>query len=269
MSYEKQTWKTGDKVTAEKLNHIEEGISNINTSTTIPSYILDTSCEALRRIAKASGEDIVSLPVIDGNLLVIGDSTIAGVNCSHKISYYLTMGTGYTLTDISVGGDTFAGQLNRYNSLSEIVKSSLNYVIIQLGLNDVANDIATCKTNLSLLIDTVKENSPNSRIVLSCMLPCASRWQTTRPTAWKECQQTWLALNQSIIDNEYNVDAIASLHQWAMGYYGYVYGNTIKGSYVLRPEYDTGDHIHENTAGQKVILFSWLSALFNNYSLRN
>ena len=26
MSYEKQNWKTGDTITAEKLNHIEEGI---------------------------------------------------------------------------------------------------------------------------------------------------------------------------------------------------------------------------------------------------
>ena len=27
MAYEKQTWKTGDVITAEKLNHIEEGIA--------------------------------------------------------------------------------------------------------------------------------------------------------------------------------------------------------------------------------------------------
>ena len=31
MSYEKQTWKTGDIVTAEKLNNIEEGISSIDS----------------------------------------------------------------------------------------------------------------------------------------------------------------------------------------------------------------------------------------------
>ena len=28
MSYEKQTWQTGDTITAEKLNHIEDGIAN-------------------------------------------------------------------------------------------------------------------------------------------------------------------------------------------------------------------------------------------------
>lgn len=29
MAYEKQTWIDGEKITKEKLNHIEEGISNI------------------------------------------------------------------------------------------------------------------------------------------------------------------------------------------------------------------------------------------------
>ena len=31
MSYEKQTWTTGDTITAEKLNHIENGIENNGT----------------------------------------------------------------------------------------------------------------------------------------------------------------------------------------------------------------------------------------------
>lgn len=30
MSYEKQTWVDGDLITADKLNHIEDGIANIN-----------------------------------------------------------------------------------------------------------------------------------------------------------------------------------------------------------------------------------------------
>ena len=31
MAYEKQTWQTGDVVTAEKLNHLENGIADTNT----------------------------------------------------------------------------------------------------------------------------------------------------------------------------------------------------------------------------------------------
>lgn len=30
MAYEKQTWECGDTVTAEKLNHIEEGIEELS-----------------------------------------------------------------------------------------------------------------------------------------------------------------------------------------------------------------------------------------------
>ena len=30
MSYEKQTWVVGETITAEKLNHMEDGIAEIN-----------------------------------------------------------------------------------------------------------------------------------------------------------------------------------------------------------------------------------------------
>lgn len=32
MAYEKQTWSTGDTITAEKLNHIEDGLVNVETT---------------------------------------------------------------------------------------------------------------------------------------------------------------------------------------------------------------------------------------------
>lgn len=30
MAYKKHTWETGEVITAEKLNHIEEGVAEIN-----------------------------------------------------------------------------------------------------------------------------------------------------------------------------------------------------------------------------------------------
>lgn len=32
MSYEKQTWECGETITADKLNHMEEGIENASSS---------------------------------------------------------------------------------------------------------------------------------------------------------------------------------------------------------------------------------------------
>lgn len=37
MTYEKQTWNTGDTITAEKLNHMEEGIDDNSTVLTVNS----------------------------------------------------------------------------------------------------------------------------------------------------------------------------------------------------------------------------------------
>lgn len=40
MSYEKQTWTTGDTITAEKLNHIEEGIESADNGGSISEPII-------------------------------------------------------------------------------------------------------------------------------------------------------------------------------------------------------------------------------------
>ncbi|MEJ6358713.1 hypothetical protein WJM93_15505 [Lactiplantibacillus plantarum] len=36
MSYEKTTWKHDDIITAEKLNHIEEGIAEVDSKPSVP-----------------------------------------------------------------------------------------------------------------------------------------------------------------------------------------------------------------------------------------
>lgn len=46
MSYEKQTWNTGDIITATKLNHIEDGIANVILIVN-SIYDEDTEIEAL------------------------------------------------------------------------------------------------------------------------------------------------------------------------------------------------------------------------------
>lgn len=222
-----------------------------------PSQLTDMVYELHRRTAANTTYPVFS---IKGNVLVIGDSTVAGTGVGTKISALMSLASGYTLTDISQGGDTIQGQTSKYNNLGSSVKAAINYAVIQIGLNDVYPASATLsdlKTKYQTLINAIKTNSPNAYIVISCMLPCRARWQALVPATADHAQQMWAELNQSIIDNEYGADAVASIHQWALAY----------DNFVLRPEYDTGDKIHENKAGQQVILLSWLSAMFNNNSL--
>ena len=222
-----------------------------------PSQLTDMVYELHRRTAANTTYPAFA---IKGNVLVIGDSTIAGTGVGTKISALMSLASGYTLTDISQGGDTIQGQTSKYNNLGSSVKAAIDYAVIQIGLNDVYPASATLsdlKTKYQTLINAIKTNSPNAYIVISCMLPCRARWQALVPTTADHAQQMWAELNQSIINNEYGADAVASIHQWALAY----------DNFVLRPEYDTGDKIHENKAGQQVILLSWLSAMFNNNSL--
>ena len=230
---------------------------NSSSATDTPSQLTDMIYELHRRTAANTTYPAFA---IKGNVLVIGDSTIAGTGVGTKISALMSLASGYTLTDISQGGDTIQGQTSKYNNLSSSVKAAINYAVIQIGLNDVYPASATLsdlKTKYQTLINAIKTNSPNAYIVISCMLPCRARWQALVPTTADHAQQMWAELNQSIINNEYGADAVASIHQWALAY----------DNFVLRPEYDTGDKIHENKAGQQVILLSWLSAMFNNNSL--
>lgn len=39
MSYEKQTWATGDVISAEKLNHIEDGIESAGSGSSAPAFV--------------------------------------------------------------------------------------------------------------------------------------------------------------------------------------------------------------------------------------
>ena len=49
MSYEKQTWATGDVITAEKLNHMEDGIEDAGGGTTrVIEVVIDGSTQTLQ-----------------------------------------------------------------------------------------------------------------------------------------------------------------------------------------------------------------------------
>lgn len=41
MAYEKHTWETGETITAEKLNNLEDGVSGNNNNTIVLSVVMD------------------------------------------------------------------------------------------------------------------------------------------------------------------------------------------------------------------------------------
>ena len=202
--------------------------------------------ETLRQLAK---ETSFPLGNISGNIAILGDSTISGYPKYFALSTYFSVADGYTITDISKAGDTIVGQLNKWKALSATDKSALNYVFVQIGLNDTDETVETFRTQYTSLITQIRADAPNAMIILGTMVPCKQRWKVLYPNTWEEYQERWEIANEDIQNGYYDCDSVAYLHTEALG----LDGN-------LRKEYNHGDHIHENAEGAKVIAYSWYLA---------
>ena len=71
MAYEKQTWKTGDVITEEKLNHMEDGISNVGGIFFVKSTY---SITANQNVLDKTWQEIKDA-FSNGNVVVINDGT--------------------------------------------------------------------------------------------------------------------------------------------------------------------------------------------------
>ena len=206
--------------------------------------------EILRQLAR---ETSFPLGNISGNIAVLGDSTISGYPKYSALSTYFSVADGYTITDISKAGDTIVGQLNKWKALSVTEKSALNYVFVQIGLNDIDETVETFRTQYTNLVAQIRTDAPNAMLILGTMVPCKQRWKVLYPNTWEEHQERWEIANEDIQNGYYDCDSVAYLHTEALG----LDGN-------LRKEYNHGDHIHENAEGAKVIAYSWYLAAFGH-----
>lgn len=229
---------------------VENGIYQNSTLPYSASPLSEFVSEAMRQIARDS---VFPLCTVDGNIAVIGDSTISGYPNYPRLSTNLPVGSGYTTTDISSPGDTLAGQLEKWNALSAGDKASLNYVFVQIGLNDLDKTVEMFREQYNTLIAHIRQDAPNAKLILGTMLPCKKRFQDTPGVDLQIVWNRWKSANEDIKNGYYDCDHIAYLHTDALG----IDDN-------LRSEYDHGDHIHENQEGAKIIVYSWCLATFDN-----
>lgn len=245
MSFIKNNFKDGDVLTADSINKIENEILQYG----------NIICENIRQLTK-----LITFPyfTINGNVAVLGDSTISGYPSYPRLSTYFSIKSGCTLSDISTPGDTLKGQLSKWKALDSDVKSNINYIFCQIGLNDVDETKENFRTYYKELISQMRQDAPNAKIILGTMLPCKKRWEVLYPgdnnaLKRKEFQERWESANYDIKNGYYDCDAVAFIHTEALGI-----------DNVLRKEYDHNDAIHEKPEGAKIIVYSWLSAAFAN-----
>lgn len=182
---------------------------------------------------------------IEGNVLVLGDSTVAEYLTERSIMSFIPVNG--TLTDLSVSGATIDAQLTAYNALSEGVKSGVKYAFVQLGINSMS-DIEAAYTSYQTLINTIATNSPSATIVGATMIPC-------RAGVGEVQYAKWLLLNESIRGDGANaitgIDIVCDSHTVALN----------NGTDSLLPQYSLGDGIHDNNAGRKVNAEAWKAAI--------
>jgi hypothetical protein len=163
----------------------------------------------------------------------------------------------YTITDISVPGYTIHQEDSLWRNIPESVKQSLNYVFVQIGLNDDNPDESASKAlaRYQSLINLIRsETNKSCKIITSTMTPCKQGeikyyGNTKGLIAYKK----WLDMNTAMIgigpDKIINFDSYCDSHTDALS----------DGKGNLAPYFDTGDGGHETTEARRIIANEWIA----------
>lgn len=191
-------------------------------------------------------------------LIVLGDSTVATYSSYSAVASYLTDSNSDAVADyfdLSVAGETIAQQKARFDAVAAACTLINGYVIVQVGLNDLAPAEAA-SVAIARYQDLVTAiEAKGAAVVVATMTPCKTRlislYGASGPTAY----QKWLDINTAITGGGASPItgqvASVSLHTTALN----------DGSGNLRSEYDTGDGIHENNLGRAIVADAWKAAL--------
>jgi acyl-CoA thioesterase-1 len=109
-------------------------------------------------------------------LLCFGDSITAGFGLEDTNDAYPnllqqkidSLGLNYTVINSGVSGETTAGGESR---ISWVLNQDIDIFLLELGANDGLRGVALSETksNLQSIINTVKEKSPDTKIILAGM----------------------------------------------------------------------------------------------------
>lgn len=186
----------------------------------------------------------------------LGDSTVAAY--LGQPSLISLVSTIRTPVNIATPGDIISGQKSRWQALT-IDTSLVGWVVVQIGLNDLSpgESANVAISRLQDLILTVRASIGSRRkLLVSNMLPARQRLidlygDTNGPIS----QQKWVDINAAIAGAgpspitgvDYRIVSHVPLLD--------------DGSGNLAAAYDTGDHIHPNAAGRKIMADAWKTAL--------
>lgn len=197
-------------------------------------------------------------------IAIVGNSTIAAYAGGEAIAVLMNKDSAYSITDISVPGHTIKQQESKWRKIPSEIKQSLNYVFVEIGLNDLSakESAAIALARYQALIDLIRsETNESCKIITSTMTPCKNRFFQQHPDNYLISYKKWLDMNKAIIgkgpDKIINFDSYCKTHTKIL--------NDGKGN--LKPMYDTGDGIHTTTVARQIIADEWIAKL-NWYAKR-
>lgn len=188
---------------------------------------------------------------------IVGNSTIAAYAGGESIATLMNETSAYSISDISVPGYTISQEDSLWRRIPVDVKQSLNYVFVQIGLNDLKPEESASKAlkRYQSLIDLIRsETNKSCRIITSTMTPCKQRLinlygNTNGLIAYKK----WLDMNTAMTgigpNKITNFDSYCNFHTNALS----------DGKGNLAVSYDTGDGIHETTLARQIIANEWMA----------
>lgn len=230
-------------------------VVNIN-ATTIPSGVIDilrctnlyyeTSQISMAWIGGAlSDSDMTTMvnayeayrhSIGDHNVVIIGDSTSAGTG-GGIISRQMDNDT-YSCDDLSVGGETIINQTTRLEALPATYLLHVDVVFCMIGLNDISVvSGAESITRYQAMVNSIRSRiGENNKIVGVTMIPCNHK---NKP-AYISLNEAILGLGATPITG---LDSIINTVDTALN----------DGNGGLAAIYDSGDGLHENSAGSQLI----------------
>lgn len=201
-------------------------------------------------------------PVVSKGLIT-GDSTLAAWLGQNSVASYLISSAetniGSTIVSIAVGGNTILQQKAIWDARSD--KNTFDYIIVQIGHNDLADDIATIKSRLQSYIDDINATKKTDCVViLGTLTPARKRYDIDTPGGLG--YSNWLALNDAIMGVGSSpitgVSYRANNHTICLEDFDKTDTN-INGR--LARIYDLGDGIHENNDAREIIAYSYKEIL--------
>lgn len=167
-------------------------------------------------------------------IAISGDSTV-GYHLTYPSVGSLMNNIKYEISDIATSGDTISAQVTKWGSVPN--KSQIKAVFVEIGLNDLALTTSALITAYQNYVNQIRTDIGVSGKIIGCtMIPCN-----------RSSDQQWIDLNQAILGGGATpitgLDSTIDTVNTALN----------NGSNGLAVAYDSGDALHENTAGRQII----------------